>query len=462
MKIFTSRTIWIVIFFCLSGCQRYIPGGPAAAPTNVVVTAGDSSAVITWDMLPGVEYLAFWDLGSVISIASCASSPTCTASGGYITSPYVISGLFNGTPYSVTINGRTEGAKGGPGSPSISFTPILAGPSNTWTLGNTLGYGNLLGVTFGNIWDNSSFLYVNEYISTGANNALFSSYDGITWNSLNWNPLYSPAPNTTFYGITNFGTTFIGVGQGGAILYSYFDGVNPLTWNYAPSSTTNNLYAVFNTGAFVIAVGQSGTIITTSSIGFPTGPTWNPPEPPPTQYDLKSIILGYGFYVAVGSHGTLLTSGDAINWQANTTIPSSVNFTSVAFGMVTSTLTGLQTPTFVAVGSGGQIYTNTDFIGVTWSPISLPSPQSNDTTPQLTAVTFGSRTSSIPSNSIAVAATSQFIAVDDKGNVFTSFDGLSWAPQPLTITGGQPLYSITSGLSDYTAVGAGGLNIHSY
>ena len=479
MKICTSRYIWIVIFFCLSGCNRFIPGAPAAAPTGVTVTAGDSGAVVNWTVVPGVQYFIFVDNGPNVSVTSCASSPTCVATA-YVAPPYEITGLTNGTQYSVTIDGRTEEAKGGPGSTPISFTPVLAGASSTWTLGNPLGSGDLYGLTFGQIFDYPTWTYLNKYIATGANNALFSSLDGITWSPLTWNPLspYSPPANTTFYGIANYGYYFVGVGSGGATMYNYFDGVNPLTWNYASSSvTTNDLHAVYDNGNTLIAVGNSGTIITGVVTGLPTGPYWYAPgscgASVPTASNLKSITYSPGYYyVAVGDSGTLLTSPDACNWTQVSGIPTNVNFTSVTYGLVTSNsaLTlGIQNPTLVAVASNGQVYTSTYYtnayttinnFGLAWTSAAMPSPASNDPTPQLTAVTFGARSTTIPVNQYAVAATSQFIAVDGAGNAFTSPDGLAWTPQPLTT--GQPLNAITSGLTDYTAVGAGGLNTHSY
>jgi photosystem II stability/assembly factor-like uncharacterized protein len=108
-------------------------------------------------------------------------------------------------------------------------------------------------------------------------------------------------------------------------------------------------------------------------------------------------------------------------------------------------------PTFVAVGSGGAVYTSIDN-GVTWTLTTLASAQLN-------AVTFGAF-----SGAAVVLADGQFVAVDNAANVFTSPDGLTWTNQNLTP--GSPLYAVihgqlSSGAYAYSAVGAGGLSVWS-
>jgi photosystem II stability/assembly factor-like uncharacterized protein len=128
---------------------------------------------------------------------------------------------------------------------------------------------------------------------------------------------------------------------------------------------------------------------------------------------------------------------------------SSANLNGVTYGYVVSSVTGLATPTFVAVGSNGTVITSVDN-GVTWTPQTT---QLSST--QLNAVTFGA---------LAVATDGQFVAVDSAANVFTSPDGLTWTNQILT--SGSPLYAIvhgqlSTGSYAYSAVGAGGLNMES-
>ncbi len=471
MKLLISICLWIVIFFCLTGCNRLIQGAPAAAPTGVAVARGDTSAIVSWDVVPGVQYFVYWDNGSNVSIASCNSSPTCGAAA-YVSSPFTISGLVNGTQYSVTVNGRTEGAKGGPGSPAVSFVPIQAGLSNTWLPGNPnpVGTFDLLGLTYGTIYGSAGISLGSGYVSVGKNSSLYYGIiDG--YGTLNWTAIANPLPSTTLNGVANSGTIYVAVGSGGSILYSanYAE-----TWTRLAATTTTtttaatlpicaqfcDLNAVYSLNGFFIAAGQNGRIIyssggvnwTLQNSGTGYSTTGN------TGYNFHSITYGNGVYVAVGDAGAILTSTNAADWvpaTVSTPIPITDNLTGVTYGYVVSVsaTTGVVTykPTFVAVGAGG-VLTGT-FVGsaLTWTPQTISSSQ-------LTAVTFGTRTGGNATTQYTVAAEGQFVAVDNTGNVFTSPDGVTWTSQSQTL---GSLNAIASGLYDYTAVGAGGLNMHS-
>jgi hypothetical protein len=449
MKLLTSSTIWIVIFFCLSGCNRLIQGAPAAAPTGVTVTAGDTSAIVSWDVVPGVQYFVYWDVGSNMSVDGCSSSPTCVAAA-YVSPPFSISGLVNGRQYSVTINGRTEGAKGGPGSKAVPFIPVQAGASSTWLAGNPnpLGSNDLFGLTYGNIFSSTGANLGNGYVSVGTNSAL---YYGIvdSLGVLNWTPIANPTslPSIPLKAVANSGAIFVAVGAGGNILYSanYAE-----SWATETSGTTNDLYALYGSGNFFMAAGQNGTILSSSG-----GVTWSAALSTGTTNTLRGITYGNGVYLAVGDAGTLLATTSASGtWTANSTIPASVNLNSVAYGYVVSATTGQATPTFVAVGSGGSVFFSTDNC-VTWTPATI-------TANTLNAITFGTRTGGSGSNVYTVASASQFVAADSSGNVYTSADGINWsAAQNLGAFGGSSINTIAAGLYDYTAVGASGLNMHS-
>lgn len=415
MKLSIFRITWVVIFICLSGCNNQ--GAPAAAPTNVTVVPGDTTATVTWDIVPGVQYFAWWAPEASLSPEGCASIPSCRAAT-YVTSPYVITGLTNGTTYSVTINGRTGGGVGGAGSPSKQVTPRLAGTGAsgaTWTYGSSLGQ-NLYGVVYGN----------NQYVATGANGALYSSADGISWSS-QANRLPG---STTFNAITNFNTAFLVVGAGGAIWQSTDSGV---TWVGEPSGTSNELFAIAGNAAdSFIAVGANGTI-RTSNVG---GTTWTQDAvSPATSNTFYGLTYGVnGRYVAVGAGGIIYTSTDAVTWQSVSS-PVTTDLRSVVSGTVLAT--GLVT--FVAVGNNGVVITSSD--GLTWTQVTSLGSGTN----QLKAVTFGN----------------QFIAVDDGGNIYTSTNGLTWGASAQTASAGlNALAHSPAQPFTYSAVGVGGLNIH--
>jgi photosystem II stability/assembly factor-like uncharacterized protein len=377
-----------------------------------------------------VEYFIYWDKGSSISPEGCGSSPTCLASIK-ASSPFVLSGLTDGTTYSVTINGRTQGGKGGPGSPAIPFVPGYAGIN--WTSGSA-GTNALNGITYGNIYDASGISLGNGYVAAGASGALY--YGIVDVNStLNWTPITNPLPSATFNALSNLGAAFVAVGNGGSIIYSsnYAKTWSAVTTN--PSSF--DLHTITTNNSVFVAAGNNGTIVTSTDA---TGTVWTS-QTSGTTNNLNGIAIG-SVYVVVGDSGTLLTSTDAVTWTANSTVASSipaVNLKSVAYCAVippSGVYAGTTIYPYVAAGSGGTVLTSLDG-GTTWTSQILP----NGTT--LTGVTCGH----------------QFVAVDDSGHVFTSFDGLAWSGPVQTASG--PLNAIARGSYDYSAVGTSGLTFHS-
>ena len=99
-----------------------------STPTNVVVTAGDASATVSWDSPAGADgFVAMADPGGF----SCQTA----------NSSCVISGLANGTTYSVTVTASAAGLVSDASEP-VSVTP-QAGPPlaalgvSAFTIGTT-------------------------------------------------------------------------------------------------------------------------------------------------------------------------------------------------------------------------------------------------------------------------------------------------------------------------------------
>lgn len=388
----------------LQGC--YSQGSSAPAPTNVNVTAGDSSATVTWDMVPSVEYWIFRAAASDVTPASCSASLQCQILTNAV-SPAVVSGLTNGTTYSFSVNGRIDGGKGGPGSPSIQAIPRLAGA--IWTTGAQQGVDDLHGITYGLV-----------YVAVGNNGASFSSTNGI-----NWTAFSSPLPAVNFTAVAYFGGKYVAVGLGGAIYIS----TDTLLWQQQNSNTSNDLYAITSNGVnTLIATGANGTILTSSD-----GSNWTT-QTSGTSNSLYGVAYANGEYVAVGGAGTILTSSNIVTWQAITP-GSSANLRTITYGTVAGATVGTTAPMFVALGDAGTLFTSSD--AVTWT-----AQTSIAANPQINSVTFGH----------------QFVAVANNGGIFTSTDGANWA---LSTTAPSPLYAVYHGPYDYTAVGTGGLNMHS-
>ena len=426
MKRFLLSIIVIVAVVFMAGCRN--TGSSAPAPSNVKVAEGENTVTITWDMLPGVEYWVFKAVGTNITPESCYVLPQCQIFPKAV-SPTVISGLTNGTTYSFTVNGRINGGKGGPGSPSISVTPRLAGAS--WKVGAPQGSKDLHGIAFSSI-----------FVATGAESTLLTSTDGMAWTpqtDITWLSMTAPATLPDLKAV-NYGGLYVTVGSGGILLSSS----NAVNWTQQASNITSDLFAVANNGNSVyVATGANGTIINNSN-----GVSWLPASSIPLGTPaLYGVSFGNGMYVAVGAGGTVLTS-DALGntWiPAIAALPLPVNdLKGIAYGPgVSPTGPGTNTTgTFVAVGANGTVVTSTDG-GLSWGV-----PVSSNPIPSTTTIN-------------AIAYGTQFVAVGNEGSIYISFDAVNWIPGASDPPNTSAIYAVVRGISSYFAVGAAGLNMYS-
>ena len=382
-------------------------GKSAEPPATIVATPGDGTITITWPMASGVEYWMFYAPSASISTSNWT---TILGSSSVIgaASPYVVTGVANGTLYSFVINGRTNGGPGGPDSPMVSAIPRLAGTATAtlpapWTAAVALGANDLRGMALGGV-----------IIAVGANGAMYSSVDGVTWN-----PVTSGVAgnlNAAVYA----GTVYAVVGDGGVMLYS----PDAVTWTPQITGTANNLYAIERSGSLLVAVGAKGTIVTSTD-----GKTWAAAANSGTSNDLYAVkYLPNGMWIALGAKGTLLTSFDASTWTAAVS-NTALDLTCFAYGVNATNNTAI----FLAVGASGALITSLDLVTWTAQPVISAS--------NLSAVVYGT----------------QFIAVGSGGTILTSTDGTTWTAQPSTTT--RNLNAIVHAPYSYAAVGAAGVNL---
>lgn len=435
-------------------------GESATAPTGLTASAvGESSVTLTWNTVPGVEYWVFYGPTataptSVASMNTWISQFGNSNNGGgavlRVTSPYVVTGLVNGTSYAFSVNGRVDGGPGGPGASPITASPRIAG--GTWSAGSTATTGstNLRAVAYGTTASTATPASTATYLAAGAGGAMFTSLDGSTWTASNF------VTSQPINGATYLSTVYTVVGNGGLILTS----TDLTTWsapaNPAASSGTN-LYAVTTNGSTLnVAVGAGGIILTS-----PDSVNWTQRASPTTQ-DLNAVIYSpynqgsntLGTWVAVGNAGTVVESVDGgTTWTTVGSGGASANLRGVAYGSSTSAASAVTTA-FVAVGSGGTVLTSTD--GLTWTAQTLAGG-----VPTFNAV---NATTTVGTTSPAVVM--QYIVVGSGGVIFTSPDGKTWTSATSASSSALPtanLYAITRnttvGQLGYVAVGNAGTTL---
>lgn len=256
-----------------------------------------------------------------------------------------------------------------------------------------------------------------------------------------------------------------------------------------PGTLPQNLKAMASNGVGrFVAVGDAATIFA-GDFSYtnvdPQGITkWLPPTvPPPGVTANFSAVIFSSIFVALGSDGSVASSADGFTWTANNRIPSIGSMNGIAFAVVDSV-----TPTYVAVGDGGQIFVSTDL--ATWTPVAVAGVASDLksvalvdrnflatgsggtllTSPTPAIATSWTPLASNTPNTLRAAIFSpltpviHYVAVGDAGTIVTSPDGVAWTPVTLAPPIAQNLLSVTVGGasgSRILAVGQGGAVVFS-
>jgi hypothetical protein len=186
------------------------------------------------------------------------------------------------------------------------------------------------------------------------------------------------------------------------------------TWRY-PVPQGNNLAGLLWTGTQLVAVGEHGTVITS-----PDGIAWTV-RPTGTSSDLRSVAWSGTGFVAVGSGGVTVSSEDGTSWSADTLIS--------AEWLMGIAWTG---KSFATVGKDGKIFTSPD--GRNWTP------RESGVTSWLWAVAWtGTRLVAVGHNGLSY-----------NGALITSGDGVTWAAANLAV---RPLFGVAWTGSQVVAVG---------
>jgi hypothetical protein len=367
----------------LAACGGSSSSPPAPPEGGLSLTAGDSQIAITWKETPGVEY---WIFAAPNNPTLNISNWLATTGSSYrlkVTSPFIVSSLSNGTPYSFFMTGRVNGGPGGASTPTVIGTPRLAG--SEWTPGVNLNTGTQTGLTYGSFVDVASNTFKYMYLAVGNGGRMFKAESIGVWTAIT--PVVTSNLNSATFGFAKY----IAAGDAGQIIYSS----DMQTWTKATSTTTQNLNAVTANGSFVVAVGNNGTIITSKD-----AITWTGVASVPTSFNLYGVAYtASGIWIAVGEKGTVLISSDGATWTKQTT---NVSDDLKAAGAMVGITNSVATYTYVVVGANGTVLNSSD--AITWT--------ARSTDPKL--------------NLNALSADNQFIAVGATGAIFTSSNGIEW------------------------------------
>lgn len=370
----------------LAACGGSSSSTPQPPEGGLIITPGDSQVTISWKQTPGVEY---WIFAAPNRPSLNLDNWLESAGSTYrlnVTSPYVVTGLANGTPYSFFMTGRTNKGPGSVGTPTVTSTPRPAGIE--WAPGTTVNTGKQVGLSFGSYIDTASNTYKYLYLAVGNGGRMFKAASIDAWTAIT--PVVTTNLNSATFGFAKY----MAAGDAGQIIYSS----DTQTWSKANSVTTQNLNAIATNGSLAIAVGNNGTILTSKD-----GITWTAASSIPTAahlYGVNYTLLGT--WIAVGANGSILTSTDGSTWTAQT---SNVTADLKAAGSLVNISISATEYVYVVVGNNGTVLSSTD--GITWT----------------------ARNANTRSNLNDLASINQFTAVGTDGTIISSTDGIAWTSQ---------------------------------
>ena len=414
MSLHSLRALFMPLIATLlvSACGGSSSSNTPAPPVDgISLTAGDSQVTVSWKETPGVEY---WIFAAPNTPNLTLSNWLATTGSTYrlkVTSPFVVTGLANGTPYSFFLTGRVNSGPGGAATPTVTSTPRLAG--NTWTKGSTIGTGSPMSLTYGSYVDTATNTLAYSYVAVGKGGSLFKATSIDAWTSVP--AIVSSDLKTTAFSFSKF----MAAGTAGTIIYS----TDAQTWTQAASVTGQNINALAASASMAVAVGDNGTILkSTDAI------TWTVAATVPSTANLNGVAYSAsGTWVAVGDAGTVLTSTDGNTWVAQTAV---TNYSLRAAGVLSTLVNTSTSYQFVAVGDGGTVLSSAD--GITWVV------QKSNTTVALNAM----------------SAINQFVVVGNNGTILTSLDGVSWTTQ--SSPANSDLKTLLRAANQYIAVDTAG------
>lgn len=440
----------------LAGCGSSSNDNKPDAPTGLKVIPGDGQVTITWDDQSATSDLRYWLFKAQAENATrddYRKYPEATIIAP-VTSPYILSGLTNGLPYSFFMNATHGNGPAGGETPTVgNIIPRQSG--SVWTTNVAAGAGNLNHVSFAY----GRFLAVGDSGAVQVGTVSWATGTPVlTWASAGTVPALVGTASTqpklygASYNSTTPRTVVVGDVDGSgkaAIWTSDGSSTNYLDqWVARTSNTTSALHGVALGSVGFVAVGDGGAVsisadgVTWTAYRLTVDTAANTANNASDRYtasasatadpsiNLKSISVLNGTYYAVGDNGWIITSSDGISWRKHAVTSSApANLTSVTYGYYNEAI-------YLAVGNNGKVYRNTDPSTLAWEEVSVAG--------------MGDMKS--------VARGSRFMAVGTGSQAWVSSNGRDWVATSTSANENSVLWY--SG--GYIAVGEGGNVVTSY
>ena len=270
-------------------------------------------------------------------------------------SPMTITGLTNGTSYTIKLRAINASGTSCAVSNSFSVTPALG------TVPDAPGN---LAVTPTNSGGMLKFTAPANDGGSNITNYQYSTDNGATW--ITPSPAITASPLIISSGLTNcttYSTKLRAVNASGSGTASAAINLTPgasvnmgVTWLTRTSITDLSWTGITYGNGLFVAIRLYDYSFMTS----PDGINWTERTIPVSGLEWRGITYGNGLFVATASNGTgnrVMTSPDGINWTSRTSAADN-QWWSVAYG----------NGTFVAVSSNGTNRVMTSLDGINWTP----------------------------------------------------------------------------------------------